>query len=330
MSTQLLQTDPTAQVCQRVVDDLSQACGVRDFAVRFWDGTTWEGEPGAVSFTLILKHPGALRRMLWPPHKPSLGEAYIYDDFDLHGDMSAFFRFLDALLQQRWSLREQIALGWRLFWLPGGARPSAVMRGAKLSGRMHSPERDRQAISFHYDLSNDFFALWLDRRMVYTCGYFHNADDDIDAAQEQKLEHVCRKLRLRPGEQFLDVGCGWGGLVMYAAEHFGVSAMGVTLSARQAELARNVSARPVCKTAAASNAAITARFQRAPSTRSPASASWSTWGRLGCPPSLKAFGGCCGRAAYFSTTASRSPVRSCRACTNSPSAMSSLTANYYP
>jgi cyclopropane fatty-acyl-phospholipid synthase-like methyltransferase len=92
--------------------------------------------------------------------------------------------------------------------------------------------------AFHYDVSNDFYALWLDSRLVYSCGYFKSPQDDLEAAQAQKLKYICRKLRLRRGDGLLDLGCGWGGLMQYAAAEYGVEAFGITLSAPQAELAR--------------------------------------------------------------------------------------------
>jgi cyclopropane-fatty-acyl-phospholipid synthase len=101
-----------------------------------------------------------------------------------------------------------------------------------------SKRRDREAIAYHYDVSNEFYALFLDRRMVYTCAYYRRPDGDLDQAQEDKLDLVCRKLRLEPGERLLDIGCGWGSLVVWAAERYGVTARGVTLSARQAEWAQ--------------------------------------------------------------------------------------------
>src|SRR5439155_443052 len=103
--------------------------------------------------------------------------------------------------------------------------------------RWRTKGADRRAISFHYDVSNDFYALFLDKRMVYTCAYYRQPDGDLDQAQEDKLDLVCRKLRLAPGERLLDIGCGWGSLVIWAAERYGVEAYGVTLSAEQAESA---------------------------------------------------------------------------------------------
>jgi cyclopropane-fatty-acyl-phospholipid synthase len=96
---------------------------------------------------------------------------------------------------------------------------------------------DRAAISFHYDVSNAFYKLWLDEQMVYSCAYFEAPDDSLEQAQRNKLDHVCRKLRLKPGERFLDIGCGWGAMVCWAAQHYGVQAHGITLSQRQFDYA---------------------------------------------------------------------------------------------
>ena len=110
-------------------------------------------------------------------------------------------------------------------------------QAANLHGKVHSLDRDRQAVTYHYDVSNDFYQLFLDSRMVYSCAYFPSPDMSLDDAQTAKLEHICRKLRLQPGQRLLDVGCGWGGLAMYAAQHYGVDVLGITLSQPQAELA---------------------------------------------------------------------------------------------
>jgi cyclopropane-fatty-acyl-phospholipid synthase len=106
-----------------------------------------------------------------------------------------------------------------------------------LQGSRHSKTRDRRAVTYHYDVPGEFYALWLDERMVYSCAYFATPDEDLDAAQERKLDLICRKLRLRRGEKVLDIGCGWGGLIIHAARRYGVSALGITLSEPQAELA---------------------------------------------------------------------------------------------
>jgi cyclopropane-fatty-acyl-phospholipid synthase len=97
---------------------------------------------------------------------------------------------------------------------------------------------NREAVQFHYDVSNEFYALWLDRAMVYSCAYFETPDTDLDCAQQAKLDHICRKLTLQPGESFLDIGCGWGALVIHAAQRYGVRAHGVTLSPRQLKMAQ--------------------------------------------------------------------------------------------
>jgi cyclopropane-fatty-acyl-phospholipid synthase len=118
---------------------------------------------------------------------------------------------------------------------------------ASLAGRarmwVHQRRASRRNIAHHYDVSNAFYRLWLDERMVYSCAYFARADDSLDRAQEAKLDHICRKLRLAPGEKLLDVGCGWGGLIFHAAERYGVDATGITLSQNQLEYVRGEIAR---------------------------------------------------------------------------------------
>ena len=211
----------------------------RDFAVQLWDGSRWEpsaGEP--TRFTIRLRHPGALRAMFWPPDDLAMGEAYIFDDFDIEGSIDSVFPLVDDLFaDQKLGLAGKLQQAKRLFTLPAPRRQRDSDHGIRLHGGTHSLERDRQAVSYHYDQSNEFFAQFLDSRMVYSCAYFDSAEDSIDTAQERKLDYICRKLRLQPCESLLDIGCGWGGLVLYAAKHYGVYATGITLSARQAEFA---------------------------------------------------------------------------------------------
>ncbi len=241
MATDILAADAQVQASLAVLKDLIRGYVPRDFAIRFWDGTTWDPEPGqAVHFTIVLNHPGAVRKMFWPPGILSLCPAYLYDDFNIEGDLLAFCTFCDYLerLQPRLSVFQRLSLGWRLWRLPKQERPRAGRQMAQLHGQVHSRERDRQAISYHYDVSNEFFEMVLGPQMVYTSGVFADPGEDLAAAQERKLDLLCRKLRLKPGERLLDIGCGWGGLVMFAAQNYGVEAVGVTISERQAEWAR--------------------------------------------------------------------------------------------
>lgn len=207
----------------------------RNFGVRLWD----QGElpaSGQPAFTLVLNHPGALRRMFSTPIELSLGEAYIYGDFDVEGDFYAMFGMVDSLISRNFSPTEVAALVKDVQGLPKSGPARAITRKpVELQGKLHSRERDRDAIRFHYDVGNEFYALWLDRQMQYSCGYFPTGIEDLDAAQIRKIEHICRKLRLKPGERLLDIGCGWGGLALAAAQSYGLSVLGVTLSERQAE-----------------------------------------------------------------------------------------------
>jgi len=209
----------------------------RAFAIHLWDGATLPAE-GDAGFALRLNHPGALRSMLAPPLELSLGEAFIHGEFDIDGDVTAAVRLMETLAHQKFSPRELLALGRQVRSLPQPAARSGAGRSpARLRGLRHSRARDEAAIAYHYNVGNDFYALWLDQRLQYSCAYFHTGQEDLDTAQEQKLAHICRKLRLRPDERLLDIGCGWGGLVLYAAQHYGVRALGITLSGDQAAYA---------------------------------------------------------------------------------------------
>lgn len=182
--------------------------------------------------------------MASPPTERSLGEAFIYGDFDIEGDIFSAFSLFDDLTTRSFSpgeitspIREVLALSKTGPIRPQGRSP-AGLRGAR-----HSRERDRVAIQYDYDVGNDFYALWLDRHMQYSCGYFPTGAEDLDTAQECKLEHICGKLRLRAGERLLDIGCGWGGVARYAAQQYGVEVLGVTLSDKQAKYADDQIAR---------------------------------------------------------------------------------------
>jgi len=215
---------------------LAEVLGGHDgtpFAVRLWDETVWpEDAVDSPAFTLVLNHPGALREMFLPPSELNIGEAYIYGDFDVEGDLIAAFPLARTFENLDLGLGDKLGLAWKLRSLPKAAASREGRQAATVEGRTHSA-RDRQVISYHYDVSNDFYALWLDERMIYSCGYFADPDESIDTAQERKLDYICRKLRLQPGEKLLDIGCGWGGLIIHAAKHYGVQAVGITLSEPQ-------------------------------------------------------------------------------------------------
>ena len=210
----------------------------RNFTVRLWDGTRWDAEPGQPTrFTLVLRHPCALRKMFWRASDLTLGEAYIYNDFDIEGEIEAIFPVAEYLAKQYRGVTQSLRDGWCLLKLPSRGNLRTGRQAVRLSGKRHSIDRDRLAVTYHYDVPNDFYKLWLDRRVVYSCAYFTAPDKNLDAAQENKLDYICRKLRLRFGERLLDIGCGWGGLVIHAVQHYDVEAVGITLSQQQADWA---------------------------------------------------------------------------------------------
>ncbi len=223
-----------------VIRDVMRDYHPRDFAVRFWDGTTWDAEPGIPArFTLVINHPAVLEKILRKPDDLTLGEAYIYNDIDVEGDMESAFSLADYLSTHRPGILQRLRIGGHLLALRSRRRRGTHDRAAELKGVPHSKKRDRQAVTYHYDVSNGFYALWLDSRMVYSCAYFQTDNDSLETAQEHKLDYICRKLRVRPGERLLDIGCGWGALVMHAAQRYGAQALGITLSGPQAELANS-------------------------------------------------------------------------------------------
>ena len=229
--------DKLAARCLSLLHDLLGGFHPREFAVRLWDGSVLPPGPGLEArFTLVIRGPGGLRALLLSPTELSLGEAYVYGAIDIEGDLDSVFPLAEYLVRYRPGPGRRLRRLRQILSLPEDDR-LAVSSRPRLSGRLHSVSRDRRAVTFHYDLPGEFYALWLDRRMVYSCGFFGSPDDDLDAAQERKLDYICRKLRLRQGERLLDIGCGWGGLLLHAAARYGVEGVGITLSRPQAEFA---------------------------------------------------------------------------------------------
>lgn len=231
--------DKTVQRTLTFIQNVLGGYDTINFAIRFWDGTTWQVNPRQpVRFRLLLKHPGALRAMFFPPTELTICEAFFYDDFDIEGDFNSIFEVGQQVRSMNWRLADVIRWGIYLLTLPSKkSSRSGRYKMAGINRMFHRKKRNRHAIAHHYDVSNDFYKLWLDKNMVYSGAYFTSPDLDIDAAQELKLDYICRKLQLRSGEHFLDIGCGWGGLVIHAARHYGVKAYGITLSKAQADLA---------------------------------------------------------------------------------------------
>jgi cyclopropane-fatty-acyl-phospholipid synthase len=210
------------------------ASGDRTFTVRLWDGTVLApARDGGVRGALVLRSPRAVDALLPPAAEVRLAEACLDGEIDLEGDAIGI---LEAAA--RWSgPRAGIALALAA---AGAWARRSLSRGrgrgtleASVQGRLHSVGRDRDAVRHHYDVSDDFYRLFLDRGMVYSCAWFPRGGESIEDAQQAKLDLVCRKLALARGDRFLDVGCGWGALVERAVTGYGAHGTGITLSANQ-------------------------------------------------------------------------------------------------
>lgn len=182
--------------------------------------TLWNGQRLAPSdaphVNVTIRSPKALASLVHPT-MGKLARHYVEQQLDVEGEAREILRVGEAL---------------------GGSPAPTEGTGSRLRKWIgHTRVFDSKAIRYHYDVGDDFYALWLDRRRVYSCAYFKRADDTLERAQEQKLDHICRKLMLKPGERLLDIGCGWGALVMWAAAHYKVRATGITLSQNQYDYA---------------------------------------------------------------------------------------------
>ncbi|HEX3397239.1 MAG TPA: cyclopropane-fatty-acyl-phospholipid synthase family protein [Steroidobacteraceae bacterium] len=216
--------------------------------LRLWNGTTIRAGTDAAGgpdspFTLVFRSPEAVWSAVLGNDPLALADAYFRGELDIEGDFFAALSIKDHLDALKMPRAEKLLAAFtalRLRMLNAAAHHSERLFAPSDAPRIkaHSKAENRDAIHFHYDVSNEFYALWLDRAMVYSCAYFETPEVDLETAQQAKLEHICRKLSLRPGENFLDIGCGWGALVIHAAQHYGVRARGVTLSPQQVKVAR--------------------------------------------------------------------------------------------
>ncbi len=209
----------------------------RPFAVEFWDGTRLPASDGSGP-TFFVRSPRAAAHVLRAPGQLGLGRAYVSGEIEVD-DIDAVIEVLDG-----WQ-PPPLERGDRARLLLGAVRtagltlpprrPAAELRPG---GRRHSKQRDAEAVRHHYDVSNEFFSLFLDESMTYSCAIFSRGAETLEAAQEEKLETVARKLELKEGDRVLDVGCGWGSFPLWAAKRHGARVVGITLSAPQAERAR--------------------------------------------------------------------------------------------
>ena len=234
-------------VAERLSDAAGAVLGVPELPVRVraWDGST-AGPPDAP--TIAVRSPRALRRLLWAPGELGLGRAYVAGEIDLEDDVFETFAALSAggLLggsdaPHRTTLPEWLALVGNAVALRAVGPPPALPPEEVPRPRwrpMHTRDRDARAVAHHYDVGNDFYALVLGPTMVYSCAVWTDESVGLDAAQEAKLDLICRKLGLAPGMRLLDVGCGWGSLALHAARRYGAEVVGITLSTEQAGLAR--------------------------------------------------------------------------------------------
>ena len=219
------------------------ACGVAGgelpVRIRAWDGS--EAGPAGRP-VLVVRDRTALRRVLWHPGELGLAQAYIAGEIDVEGDLAEALSRVGSLVRQAREagirpggrqLLRALALAARLGGF--GLRPPAPLGTARLTGTVHSRQRDRAAVSYHYDLSNEFYQLLLDPSMAYSCAYWTSDKPGytVADAQQDKLELICARLGLKPGMRLLDVGCGWGSLSLYAARQHGTQVTAVTLSEQQ-------------------------------------------------------------------------------------------------
>jgi cyclopropane-fatty-acyl-phospholipid synthase len=233
MAAAVTRDDVTAERSLSILRTLFGSGFARNFAIELWDGTRVEALE-TPRFTLKINAPFALRAAFAPPLDLSPGRAFVEKWIDIDGDIEESIDLMEGVIASfpRLLVPKMIA---QLLKLP---KPPASDDGAQLRGKRHTKQRDAEAIGFHYDQPIAFYKSFLDSRMVYSCGYWDDGVSTLDEAQVAKIDHILRKVRLRPGERLLDIGCGWGALVIRAAQQFGAHALGVTLSRRQHEEAQ--------------------------------------------------------------------------------------------
>jgi cyclopropane-fatty-acyl-phospholipid synthase len=226
--------------------ELAAALPKRNFTVRFWDGTVLPSTNGSANGatgngagpTFTLRSPKAVAHVVRAPGELGLGRAYVAGDLEVD-DLDRAIGLIDNFEEPQIDVATRARLSIAALQAVGLTLPPRAPKGElRLKGRSHSKQRDAKAVRHHYDVSNEFFELFLDKSMTYSCAIFSRGAKTLEEAQYAKLDLVCQKLALKEGERVLDVGCGWGAFVIHAAREYGVKVVGITLSAPQAELAR--------------------------------------------------------------------------------------------
>ncbi len=249
-------SNKTAEDAKAILQCLFKHCS-ECVSIRLWNGATFltgnaSQKQFLPTFTLVIHHPKVIRALVLNSNPMRLAESYFIDNIDIEGDFFAAIKLKDAnLMHVSW--RDKLNILLKTIKLPSinqssnqdqnqliDSRSFISSKILKFGNRLiaHTKTENHAAIAFHYDVSNEFYALWLDKSMVYSCAYFEQSHDTIEQAQFAKLDHICKKLMLKTGEKFLDIGCGWGALVLHAAKYYGVIAHGVTLSQQQLTYAR--------------------------------------------------------------------------------------------
>ncbi len=223
----------------------------RDFdgclRVCLWDGSEVHLGRDHPEFSLTFRSSKAFQDLILSRNPLRLVESYFQGLIDIDGNFYGALKLRHHLTSLQLSLIEKATLAAKAFRIKpdktasnGSNAPKWEKTFRQKLGISPSKDLNRHAISFHYDVSNDFYALWMDEQMVYSCAYYEDAGQSLEQAQRNKLDHICRKLRLKPGERLLDIGCGWGALICWAAEHYGVNAHGVTLSQNQHDYVQGI------------------------------------------------------------------------------------------
>jgi len=204
------------KIILNVLQKLSDNCPQTPFGVEFWDGTAKKLGQGSEKFRIVFKSESAIKHIL-SSGSLGFGQEYMVGNIVVEGNLQALVALYDQW--QKVARGLSLATKARILWNRVSSRGTIV--GSKKNIRRH------------YDIGNDFYSLWLDPTMTYSCAYFKSENDGLETAQNNKYEHICRKLQLKAGESLVDIGCGWGGMMFYAAKNYGVKCVGYTLSKNQ-------------------------------------------------------------------------------------------------